>query len=62
MFCCGFVGLALLLYFLFGAVVRTWHLQSPSDLWLNATLVSTCVMSATTAWRGCFRPSGSWWR
>jgi O-antigen ligase len=46
MFCYGFVGLALLLYFLFGAVVRTWHLRSPSDLWLNATLISTCVMSA----------------
>jgi hypothetical protein len=45
MFCCGFVGLALLLYFLFGAVVRTWHLRSPSDLWLNATLLSTFVMS-----------------
>ncbi len=46
MFCSGFVGLMLLLYFLFGAVRRTWHLRSPSGLWLNASLVATCVMSA----------------
>ncbi len=46
MFSFGFVGLAFLLYFLVGAIVRTRHLRSSSDLWLNAALVSTLVMSA----------------
>jgi hypothetical protein len=45
MFCSGFVGLAFLVYFLVGAVVRTWRLRSVPDLWLNSALVATMVMA-----------------
>lgn len=58
MFCCGFVGLALLLYFLFGAVARTWKLDSASGIWLNAALVATCVMSMYYGLEGVLVPLG----
>ena len=45
MFCSGFVGLAFLLYFLAGLVVRTLDLHSLPDVWLNGALVATLVMS-----------------
>lgn len=44
MFCYGFVGLALFLWYLFGAVVRTWRARDTPTLWLHAVLVATCAI------------------
>ena len=58
MFCSGFVGLALLLYFLVGVVIRTWPLTSESDVWLNAGLIATLAMSAYYGLEGMLVPLG----
>lgn len=44
MFSYGFVGLALFLWFLFGAVVRTWRVSSPVMVFLHSSLVAVCAM------------------
>jgi hypothetical protein len=46
MFSYGFVGLALFLWFLFGAVLRTWRAPDTPALWLHATLVAACALIA----------------
>lgn len=45
MFSYGFVGLGLFLFFLVGAIVRTWKAPSIPSLWLHASLVATAVLS-----------------
>lgn len=49
MFSYGLVGLALFLWFLYGAVLRTWRAPGTQRLWLHATLV---VASATILFYG----------
>ncbi|PMQ21194.1 O-antigen ligase family protein [Glutamicibacter arilaitensis] len=39
MFCYGFVGLALFLYFFAGGILRTWRLSAPGDVWLHAAVI-----------------------
>lgn len=39
MFCFGFVGLSLFLYFMAGGILRTWRLADTADIWLHAALV-----------------------
>jgi polysaccharide biosynthesis protein PslJ len=45
LFCFGFVGLALLGWFLIGSVIRTRQAPSTSALWLHAAVVGTIVMA-----------------
>lgn len=45
MFCFGFVGLALFLFFLIGVLVRTWAAPSSPMLWVHAALLSIVVMA-----------------
>lgn len=40
MFCYGFVGLALFLYFFAGGMIRTWRQSTVSDVWLHASLLA----------------------
>lgn len=44
MFSYGLVGLGLFLYFLAGAVLRTWHTPSTVGLWLHSVPVAALVM------------------
>lgn len=44
MFSYGLVGLCLFLYFLGGAVLRTWHTPSTAGLWLHSVPVAALVM------------------
>lgn len=44
MFSYGFVGLGLFLWFLYGAVLRTWRAPAMHHLWLHSSLVATCAM------------------
>lgn len=44
MFSFGFVGLALFLWFLYGAVLRTWRAPRWELLWLHSSLVGACFM------------------
>lgn len=44
MFSFGFVGLALFLWFLFGALVRTWRAPDTPALWLHGVLVAACAL------------------
>ena len=46
MFCFGFVGLALLIWFLIGGLLRTIAAPNTATLWLHAAVVSTVVLSA----------------
>lgn len=39
MFCYGFVGLALFLYFFAGGLLRTWRQSSIADVWLHAAIL-----------------------
>lgn len=39
MFCYGFVGLALFLYFFAGGLLRTWRQSSVADVWLHAAIL-----------------------
>ncbi|WBU38831.1 O-antigen ligase domain-containing protein [Homoserinibacter sp. YIM 151385] len=45
MFCFGFVGLALLLWFLVGGIARTWGVPDDTGLWLHASVVAALAMS-----------------
>lgn len=40
MFCYGFVGLTLFLYFFTGGMIRTWRQSTVSDVWLHASLLA----------------------
>lgn len=44
MFSYGFVGLALFLWFLVGAVARTWSAPSPVTLLMHSSLIAVCAM------------------
>ena len=44
MFSYGFVGLVLFLWFLAGAVIRTWRAPTHAELWLHTSLVVACVL------------------
>lgn len=44
MFSFGFVGLGLFLWFLLGAVVRTWRAPGTARLWLHSTLIALCAL------------------
>lgn len=45
MFSFGFVGLALLMIFFGGVILRTWAAPTIWHLWLHAMLVAACVLS-----------------
>ncbi|MFC0682444.1 hypothetical protein ACFFGH_31830 [Lysobacter korlensis] len=45
MFCFGFVGLALFILFMAGAVLRTWAAPNVTTLWLHSALVAACALS-----------------
>ncbi|WP_146111919.1 O-antigen ligase [Arthrobacter sp. MYb227] len=40
MFCYGFVGLSLFLYFIVNGILRTWRLANTADIWLHASLIA----------------------
>jgi hypothetical protein len=44
MFSYGFVGLVLFLWFLVGAVIRTWRAPTHAELWLHTSIVVACVL------------------
>lgn len=44
MFSFGFVGLGLFLWFLFGAVIRTWRSATTASLWLHSSLLVSCML------------------
>jgi len=44
MFSFGFVGLGLFLWFLGGAVCRTWRAPETWRLWLHSSLIATCML------------------
>ncbi|TCP56499.1 hypothetical protein EV191_101442 [Tamaricihabitans halophyticus] len=44
MFSYGFVGLGLFLWFLYGAVLRTWRAPSTAQLWLHSVLIIPCAL------------------
>lgn len=45
MFCFGFVGLALFLWFMVGGILRTWRAPGDAGLWLHASLVVALCLS-----------------